>query len=197
MKYDIFKFERELVLNAALKMISEGQLKKMGLPEIAHYSGLAEGTVRKIFQSTEFILNELSRYITESISANIETATNTTVDFKEQFKLIWQSMFRYYVQNPQVLALMQSPGDMHIPEIEIIISIVNFFRKNEDSFSGKIEPELLAQIFHGNIISAAKISLQNSQTNQRENFGFMPEMLWIGLKEQGILYSREHRLSSD
>jgi len=191
MNYDIFRFEKELILNAALKMINDGQIRYIGLPEIAHYSGLAEGTVRKIFQSTENILNELSTHIAESISANTEMAIKGGLGFKDQFKLVWHALLKYYQQNPQILALVQSPKNMHMPEIEMISGIVDFFKRNEDSVSGKIEPELLALIFHGNIITAAKISVQSDSTMQAEEISFMPEILWSGLTAQGMLDRRE------
>jgi hypothetical protein len=191
MKYDIFKFERELVLNAALKIISDSQIKSMGLPEIAYFSGLAEGTVRKIFHSTEIILSELTNHITDSISANTEQAIKSNPEFKDQFKSIWHSMFNFYQQNPQVLAFMQSTKNIDTPEIEIIASIVNFFKRNEDSISVTRDPELLALIFHSNIITAAKISLQTDVINPAEKISFLPDALWSGLIAQDIADRKE------
>lgn len=185
MKNDIFRFERELVLNSVLKIIHEDQARTM--PVIAWYAGLTEHTVKNVFPSTDSIMQQLVARIAGSIATRVHAVErNPGASFPELFKQLWESMLTYYIQHPEVISFVEQSKRLGTAENELTIAIQEFFTRHRHSLTGKIDVSLLALLFNGSVMTAAK-ALGKEGTQDKTNTEMLVGMLWEGLKGQGLV----------
>jgi AcrR family transcriptional regulator len=184
--YNIFKFERELVFDATLKLIKAGKFQNTSLREIAHHANLAESTIDYVFESREMLIIELTQYLGECIAEVTRESLAENGTFKEKFFKTWKGLFDYYSANPDVIAFFEQSQSLpafsknqHAEE-DFIAALIGFFEREMPGSNDKFSPASLALLFHGNVLTVAKIELKRGARFSAHEVKNLIGILWAG-----------------
>ncbi len=101
------KDKRSAILQAALKVFSEGGVNGVPMPALAEQAGVGTGTIYRYFSSKEALVNELFREEKLSLNRRLYTDLDKSLTPYEKFALVWQRMVLYTREAPASYRFME------------------------------------------------------------------------------------------
>jgi AcrR family transcriptional regulator len=176
--------ERRAIFSAALRLINEGKFHAATLPEIALYANISASTLPYFFATRQILLSELTAEVLASLHGVAEEIQNESLSFQNRFFRLGTALFRHYVDNPQVIALIEqfhrnSSNEVNAGSFQKFHNrLAEFFGDGiAGNYISDYNPETMAVIFHDHVIAAAKT--YNGSDN--EDLGVRLKILWEGI----------------
>jgi AcrR family transcriptional regulator len=188
MKTDLLFFiERRVIFDTALKLIRAGKFQATSMTEIAHLAGVDENVALYFFESREKLLRELSGYVTDSISKIVKETVKDELSFQNRFFKVWSALYQYYTQHPGMIAFIEQASVLttsikcRITEKDLIPVLEDLFRSAPENSIVSLKRETLASVFHGNVITAAKLYHDNHLIHTETDLKNIALILWSGI----------------
>lgn len=177
--------ERNALFNAALQLISEGKFFRSTMEEIAFHARISAATVAYIFQSKETLSTDLVETVVDKISLIIDREADAATTFKHGFFNLWYALFRFYAENPHVIALLEQYKNVSSVTCRkhpaVSAGLVDFFDVPDRPAAPNLNTETLAFLYHENIITAVKMKLTHSSVADDFEVDKLPQLLWQSL----------------
>jgi AcrR family transcriptional regulator len=157
--------KRELILDATLKLVTENGFHATPMSMISKKAKVAAGTIYHHFENKEVLLEALYAESKMKMGRALQLATVTGEDFEADFKSIWISLFIFYAENYETFQFLeqyaQSPfirKETREEQRKHYQPIIVFLGEGiSKGFLKSIDVEVLTDMIHGTVVSAAKI----------------------------------------
>lgn len=155
---------------------------------VAKNAGVAAGTIYHYFESKDQLICALYSDTRARITAVVDEALATKGSFKEKFYRVWNSLYRFYVKEPNVLIFFEqfvnSPFNADKYPDHFRGALYTFFAEAIRRGALKpVKPELLLVTVVGSIIAAAKLHLFGKIHLTKTDLERVADVLWSGIKK--------------
>jgi hypothetical protein len=188
MKTDLLFFmERKVIFESALKLIRDGKFQTTSMSEIAHLAGVDENVTLYFFESREKLLLQLNEYVTDSINKIVKESVKDKLSFQNRFFKVWSALYEYYIHQPGMIAFVEqvsvliSTVNHRTTEKNLIPAIEDLFKSASENLIVSMKPETLAAVFHGNVITAAKLYRNHHPAQTDKELKNIAFILWSGM----------------
>lgn len=167
--------KRELILQATLELVTENGFHATPMSMISKKANVAAGTIYHHFENKEVLLEALYAESKRKMGRAMQLATVTGKDYEADFKSIWISLFIFYAENNQTFQFLeqyaQSPfirKETKEEQRKHYQPIIDFLGEGIRKGNLKsMDVEILTEMVHGTVVSAAKIFHQQKGLNKR------------------------------
>ncbi len=167
--------KRELVLKATLELVTENGFHATPMSMISKKAKVAAGTIYHHFENKEVLLEALYAESKRKMGRAMQLATVTGKDYEADFKSIWISLFIFYAENNQTFQFLeqyaQSPfirKETKEEQRKHYQPIIDFLGEGIRKGNLKsMDVDILTEMVHGTVVSAAKIFHQQKGLNKR------------------------------
>ncbi len=178
--------ERDAIFRAALRLINDGKFQAVSLAEVGYYANLSERTTRYFFESKERLIEELCVEVLNMIQEVYDQSAVDCRSFENFFFDTWISLYEFYVRHPQLIAFVEQAGVLttkHNVKFmdRLLAPLKKFFQANAINLSSKLSSGPMVALFHGNIISAAKLHDNPGLSLQQYELRQILQILWTGV----------------
>ncbi|MGJ3235406.1 TetR/AcrR family transcriptional regulator [Marivirga sp.] len=157
--------KRELILQATLELVTENGFHATPMSMISKKAKVAAGTIYHHFENKEVLLEGLYAESKRKMGRAMQLATVTGKDYEADFKSIWISLFIFYAENNQTFQFLeqyaQSPfirKETKEEQRKHYQPIIDFLGEGiRKEFLKSMDVEILTEMVHGTVVSAAKI----------------------------------------
>ncbi|GAA4787691.1 TetR/AcrR family transcriptional regulator [Olivibacter ginsenosidimutans] len=185
--------KKRIILENMLDLIDEHGLMGVPMSLLAKRAGIAAGTIYHYFDSKDTMIMELFEYVRKTISDQIFKIKDlTSTRYEVGFKCIWINLYHYFTQNPKVLSFMEqffsSPFQrmIHSDQNKLYEDhFKGFFQRAiRDQYIKPYDINIIACLYMGGLISAAKQHNNGFHTFTEEKLADMADILWEGLRSR-------------
>jgi AcrR family transcriptional regulator len=167
--------KRELILKATLELVTENGFHATPMSMISKKAKVAAGTIYHHFENKEVLLEALYAESKRKMGRAMQLATVTGKDYEADFKSIWISLFIFYAENNQTFQFLeqyaQSPfirKETKEEQRKHYQPIIDFLGEGIRKGNLKsMDVDILTEMVHGTVVSAAKIFHQQKGLNKR------------------------------
>lgn len=157
--------KRQLILEATLELVTENGFHATPMSMISKKAKVAAGTIYHHFENKEVLLEALYAESKQKMGRAMQLASVTGKDYEADFKSIWISLFIFYAENNQTFKFLeqyaQSPfirKETKEEQRKHYQPIIDFLGKGmKDGVLKSMNVEILTEMVHGTVVSAAKI----------------------------------------
>ncbi|WKK77322.2 TetR/AcrR family transcriptional regulator [Marivirga salinae] len=161
--------KRELILEATLELITENGFHATPMSMISKKAKVAAGTIYHHFENKEVLLEALYAESKKKMGRAMQLATVNGENYETDFKSIWISLFIFYADNSNTFQFLeqyaQSPfirKETKEEQRKHYQPIIDFLGEGIRKGNLKsMDVEILTEMVHGTVASAAKIFHQN------------------------------------
>lgn len=182
--------KKQLILDATLDLVTENGFHATPMSAISKKAKVAAGTIYHHFENKEVLLESLYGESKEKMGRSMKLANITGENYEQDFKSIWISLFIFYAENYKIFQFLeqyaQSPfirketKEEHKKHYE---PIIEFLEKGiKDSSLKKMNVEILTEMVHGTVVSAAKIFHQQKSLS-KEAIDQLAVFAWHAAKQ--------------
>ncbi len=182
---------RDKVLQAALKMISDGGFHASPMSELAAQSGVAVGTIYHHFESKEALIHALYLECRERMTAEMMNQLDPKASVAKRFEMIWHNLHAYFMKNPLEFSLLRqyesSPFIQSGSEEDSALfgkSVLDFLR--DGIKAGKLRKQklsVLAALLFNFPAAVASVEMKEGKKQGKKELQELCEMSWASLKK--------------
>ncbi|MBU6342833.1 MAG: TetR/AcrR family transcriptional regulator [Bacteroidetes bacterium] len=166
-EHSLAMVKKEIIEQAALKLIVERGLYDAPISLIAKEAQVPVGSVYTYYESKEILVNEIYRNAKRDMSQHVFASVPPDLPIKEEMAIYWVRAVRYGVSNPNAFYFMEqltnSPHISPLSQEQVRGEFVRVFQVLEKGIeTGEIKPlnvDLLHQLVYTNIIGIVKYLL--------------------------------------
>ncbi|WKV13743.1 TetR/AcrR family transcriptional regulator [Marivirga harenae] len=167
--------KRELILQTTLGLITENGFHATPMSMISKKAKVAAGTIYHHFENKEVLLEALYTESKQKMGRAMQLATVGGQNYEADFKSIWISLFIFYAENYETFQFLeqyaQSPfirKETKEEQRKHYQPIIQFLNDGIDKGLLKsIDVEILTEMVHGTVVSAAKIFHQQKKLTKK------------------------------
>jgi AcrR family transcriptional regulator len=167
--------KRELILEATLDLVTENGFHATPMSMISKKAKVAAGTIYHHFDNKEELLQALYADSKKKMGRAMQLATVSGKNYEEDYKSIWISLFIFYAENNKIFQFLeqyaQSPfirKETKEEQRKHYQPIIDFLGKGiQNGILKSIDVEILTEMVHGTVVSAAKIFHQQKGLNKK------------------------------
>jgi AcrR family transcriptional regulator len=182
--------KKHLILEATLDLVTKNGFHATPMSMISKKAKVAAGTIYHHFENKEELLEALYAESKEKMGRAMQLATLTNTDYEKDFKSIWISLFIFYAENDKTFQFLeqyaQSPfirKETKEEQRKHYEPIIKFLDQGIKAGTLKdIGVEILTEMVHGTVASAAKIFHQNKGLNKKA-IDDLAQFAWQAAKE--------------
>ncbi|MCV9387267.1 TetR/AcrR family transcriptional regulator [Reichenbachiella ulvae] len=181
--------KKKAILKSALELINEQGFHGTSMSHLAKHANVAAGTIYHYFDSKEAMICAVHTHIVDRVLDQLALTDDPTLPYKERYYRIWFSMYEFHVDNPMFLRFYEqfvnSPYFFNNTSRMRISDFYHELLKEgiEKGHLAKQNPEILASLFIGGIISALKMTLYKKMKLSREDLTDIIDMHWKGMSK--------------
>jgi AcrR family transcriptional regulator len=181
--------KRQLILQATLELVTENGFHATPMSMISKRAKVAAGTIYHHFENKEELLEALYAESKEKMGRAMQLASLTGKDYEQDFKNIWISLFIFYAENDTTFQFLeqyaQSPfirKETKEEQRKHYQPIIDFLDQGiKANLLMDIGVEILTEMVHGTVVSAAKIFHQQKGLNKNA-IDALAQFAWQGAK---------------
>jgi AcrR family transcriptional regulator len=182
--------KKHAIFESTLELIREHGFHGAPMSLVAKNANVAAGTIYHYFESKEKLICELYEYNRERVLAVIAEAVKDDGSFRDKFFRIWNSLYLFYVQKPNVLIFFEqfvnSPFNVDKYPNHFRGQLYSFFTKGiKEGVIRAVKPEILLVLVMGSINSTAKLHLFGKVPLTKSDLHRIAEILWDGIAVSG------------
>lgn len=179
--------KKQAIFESTLALIKDHGFHGAPMSLVAKNAGVAAGTIYHYFESKEHLICALYSDTRHRVTAVVDQALKEKGSLKDKFHRVWNSLYRFYVKEPNVLIFFEqfvnSPFNADKYPDHFRGELYTFFAEAIKSGALKpIKPELLLVTVVGSIISAAKLHLYGQIPLTKTDLERAIDILWSGIK---------------
>lgn len=179
--------KKQAIFESTLALIKEHGFHGAPMSQVARNAGVAAGTIYHYFESKEQLICALYSDTRERATAVVEQALKEEGSLKDKFYRVWNSLYRFYVKEPNVLIFFEqfvnSPYNANKCPDHFQGELYSFFAAAIKSGALKpVKPQLLLVTVVGSIIAAAKLHLYGQASLTKNDLEHAIDILWTGIK---------------
>jgi len=183
--------KKTAIFESTLELIRNHGFHGAPMSLVAKNAGVAAGTIYHYFESKEKLICELYDYNRKRVMAVIDLSLQGSLTYKEKFFKIWTSLYRFYVQQPNVLIFFEqfvnSPFNVDKYPHHLRGNLYSFFTEGiKDGNVKPIKPEILLVLVMGSISSVSKLHLFGKVPLTKTDLHRIAEILWDGIAVQDV-----------
>lgn len=178
--------KKKAIFESTLELIQEHGFHGAPMSQVAKNAGVAAGTIYHYFESKDELIRELYVYNKSRVVDIVAQAIEGNATYKEKFYKIWQNLYEFYIQNPNVLIFFEqfvnSPFNTNKCPNHFQGELFEFFKNGQLQKEIKnIRPEILMILTLGSISSTAKIHKFGNIPVKKAELTQITEILWEGI----------------
>ncbi|SMG50777.1 transcriptional regulator, TetR family [Marivirga sericea] len=166
--------KRELILEATLDLITEHGFHATPMSMISKKAKVAAGTIYHHFENKEILLEALYTESKGKMGRAMQLATVNGENYEADYKSIWISLFIFYADNSKTFQFLeqyaQSPfirKETKEEQRKHYQPIIDFLGQGiRKGYLKSIDVEILTEMVHGTVVSAAKIFHQQKELSK-------------------------------
>jgi AcrR family transcriptional regulator len=187
------KDKRTAIMEAALKLFTEGGLHGTSTAQISKEAGVATGTLFNYFPTKENLINSLYFEVKGRLSRSMGKEIEVESTFKNKMKKLWSNLIIWGLDNQEEFLFVgqfcSSPYITKFTREEVMKEyefLHNFVK--EGIKSGEIKdfsPELIITMFYHSSRAVVGLMLESEVVYEREELiekGF--QIIWNGLTKE-------------
>ncbi|HEX5171339.1 MAG TPA: hypothetical protein VFW11_19315 [Cyclobacteriaceae bacterium] len=179
----VVEFERRAFFNASLKLISAGKFQLASMDEIAFHARISGMATPFIFENKNNLFSDLVEDITSQIAKVMNDEMTKAHPLKQKFFALWLALYEYYSKHPGVASFIEqrealcksSSSEIYPDAFE---PLIGFFKSAKDEIRNDISAEILATVFHENILAAVKLRSGFMSDAENLRLKLLPLLLW-------------------
>jgi TetR/AcrR family transcriptional regulator, multidrug resistance operon repressor len=181
---------KEIVMQTALEMISEGGFHASPMAELAARSGVAIGTIYHHFPSKEELMVALYNDCAAHAAEVITNAAAGSGTFKDKTARIWADLFAFFQKNPLEFSFLDQFGSSPLAAesakkgASAGAPLVAFFKAGlKDNKVRKADAEVMADFVHGSVATALRGHFSGRKKIAKKDIESLQEMAWAAVKK--------------
>lgn len=174
------------IFKATLRLIREGRFGMASMAEIAYHAHVTAITVETLFETRDKLISALSEYVYNELNTIIRVALGSKAPFDEKFFRLWEALFSYYVDNPDVGVFVDrctgSPSctdALRSHQKNNHAFLASFFAESGLPHTA-VTPEMMATIFHQNI----RVAARNGNNENRDMSNALAQIIFEGFRSE-------------
>lgn len=191
--------KKQAIFESMLELIREHGFHGAPMSLVAKNAGVAAGTIYHYFKSKDQLIVALYEYNRDRVASVIESAFRIDSSYRENFFNIWTELYRFYVQEPNVLIFFEqfvnSPFKVdRYPDYtrgRFYSFLAEGIRKG---LLKSVKPEFLLVLVMGSINAIAKMHVFGKVTLTKKDLHGTAEIIWEGISSPNIKASSGHHL---
>jgi AcrR family transcriptional regulator len=188
--------KKHIIFQTVLELIREKGFHGTPVSMIAERANVAAGTIYHYFDSKEVMLIELYKYIKDQVQAIVAKTEQSSRTYPEQFYQLWIALYQFYINNPNVLGFFEqfvnSPyytDELSDNTCALRKTLLDFVSKGvKQNVLMPLRPEILSALFHGNIITMAKMHKLRKVVLKKEEVSEVIDACWRSVTKPGTGY---------
>ena len=178
--------KKRAIFESTLALIRDHGFHGAPMSLVAKNAGVAAGTIYHYFESKEQLICALYDYNRDRVTALIAKALQDEGTYREKFFRIWNSLYHFYLQEPNVLIFFEqfvnSPFNSDKYPNHLRGHLYDFFSEGiKRKVIGPVKPEILLVLVMGSINSTAKLHLFGKVPLSKTDLIRISEILWDGI----------------
>jgi TetR/AcrR family transcriptional repressor of multidrug resistance operon len=182
--------KKESILKSTLELIGANGFHGSPMSLIAKNAGVAAGTIYHYFPSKDTLIYALYADLKSKIKEAMFKNDDVAIPFQERFFTLFTNLCSHYIKNPNSLTFLEqytsSPFSKCNPEHKTKNynqDMIDFFNYGiEKGYVKQLDDHLLAPVFHGTIISTAKLHITGRYKFTNESLINVAQIIWDGIK---------------
>ncbi|MCJ8166294.1 TetR/AcrR family transcriptional regulator [Pontibacter sp. E15-1] len=181
--------KKKAILESTLQLIQEHGFHGTPMSMVAKKAGVAAGTIYHYFESKERLICELYSHVKQQSLEAMQHADDQALPYQQRFFALWHSLFDFYRDNPSVLIFFeqfvnspyytQKPLD---PLDAFHKTMRQFFEEGvQQHHLREANPEILAMVVHGSIITTAKVHRHKKLQFGGNDLQQIAQIMWDGM----------------
>ncbi len=174
------------IFKATLRLIREGRFGTASMAEIAYHAHVTAITAETLFETRDKLISALSEYVYNELNTIIRVALNSKAPFDEKFFRLWDALFSYYADNPDVAVFIDrctgSPRcteTLLAHENENRAHLARFFAESGLPHAA-VTPAMMATIFHQTI----RVAARNGNNENRDMSSALAQIIFEGFRSE-------------
>ena len=184
------KSKVERIFKATFELIAEKGIHNTPVSAISKRSGVATGTLYHYFESKEKLINALYVSLKEGMLKAIMAGVDAESGYKARFFRIWMNYYDYLMGNPEILSFVEQcsntpiiTDDTQKKAESILAPLLEFFESGiEDGILSQDNVYLVVSLFHGTVVSLAKLQHTGRLGATDEEKRSVAEFCWNGMR---------------
>jgi AcrR family transcriptional regulator len=178
--------KKQAIFESTLELIHERGFHGAPMSLVAKNANVAAGTIYHYFESKEKLICELYDYNRDRVLAVIADALKEEGSYREKFFRVWNSLYRFYVEKPNVLIFFEqfvnSPFNVDKYPKHFRGRLYTFLSEGiKKGIIRSVKPEILLVLVMGSINSTAKLHVFGKVPLTKSDLHKIAEMLWDGI----------------
>ena len=195
--------KRQIIFYTVLELIREKGFHGTPMSMIAGRANVAAGTIYHYFESKDVLLVELYQFIKNQVVEIIVETETSSEKYDEQFYNLWANLYNFYINNPNVLGFFEQFVNSPYYKDELADAnvcalrgtLLGFFRKGvESNMLMPLRPEILSALFHGSVITMAKMHRLRKVVLEGEEIKDVIDACWRSVTHAGTSYPEQSNL---
>jgi AcrR family transcriptional regulator len=183
--------KKQAIFESTLELIREHGFHGAPMSLVAKNAGVAAGTIYHYFESKDHLIVALYEYNRDRVTSVIESAFAKENTYRENFFSIWTGLYRFYVQEPNVLIFFEqfvnSPFKVDKYPDYTRGKFYSFFAEGvRKGILKPVKPEFLLVLVMGSINSIAKMQVFGKVAPTKNDLHRIAEILWQGIAATDI-----------
>lgn len=183
--------KREEIIKTSLELIAEHGFHGCPMAMVADLSGVAVGTIYRLFESKDVLINELYRELEGRITPAVQLGYAPEKPIRERFFHLFTALLRYFIDNPLDFRFLEqfhnSPYGVECRREKLSKTKANVFHEIfEDGISQQVMKDLpiiiVSDLAFGSIISVARDHVLGFVVLDDALIEKTTEAIWDGLK---------------
>jgi len=179
--------KKKAIFDSTLELIKEHGFHGAPMSLVAKNAGVAAGTIYHYFESKDQLIYELYDYNKSRVVEIVHAALEENGSYKEKFFKIWMHVYRFYIQNTNVLIFFEQyvnspynetkqPDDLQDrPLYNFLVEGIN------NGFLKGVKPEILLVLIISSILSTAKLNQFGNISLDPTDLNQIVDLLWDGI----------------
>lgn len=138
--------KRNQILATTLELVSELGFQATSVGLIIKKSGVASGTIYHHFKNKEDLIDTLYSDLKKEMGHAIITNLDQELNYKEKFFLIWNNLFRFYIENPRKFEFLEDYANSPFIRKEIKVISQSYYQSAIDFFESGIQLGILRNL---------------------------------------------------
>lgn len=182
--------KKKAIFNSTLELIRSHGFHGAAMSLIAKNADVAAGTIYHYFESKDQLICELYTYVRGRLVDVVNEGIMNEGSYKEKFDCMWQGVYEFYNQNPEVLIFIEQFVNSPYHENKRLDDqqdrpLYNFFLEGMNKgYLKNTKPEILLILMLSSIISTAKLNKFGNLTLEPEDLEHIRQILWDGMAVQ-------------
>lgn len=178
--------KKKAIFSSTLKLIKDHGFHGAPMSLVAKNAGVAAGTIYHYFESKDQLICELYTYSKARVNEVIDASIAEEATFKETFFKIWTNLYRFYIQNTDILIFFEqfinSPYNINKSPDRFKGQLIAFFEKGiKEGVLKDTKLEVLVVLVLGSISTTAKIHKFGNIPIEPSDLNQIIDILWDGI----------------